>query len=539
MKKKSMIFSALFSIIVGGMFLYYFLSFLYSSSHFANTEEYQELFNTENMSRAIDVPRIWPDYRDITIPWNIAPMNYEIREGDTKTRFITRISSEKGDPIFCRGKTVRIPEKEWKRLLSDNRGKSLKIDTISLSDIALRYETIIQRISEDPIDPWIMYRLIEPGYEFFHEITLNQRNVESFREEVFARNTAMSEQMCLNCHSFQDRSTKRFLFHTRNKRPGTILVENGKVHKVDLKPDELFSSCTYPAWHPTENLIAFSVNNTFQAFHLFSKNRIEVMDSRSDLILYDPTKNEISPILQTDDDFETFPSWTPDGKFLYYCSAHLVLKDKDKAFQISDEEEENSPIKKDKIDLERSEFYDRYKEFKYDLMRIPFDIQTRKFGNPEKVIDAAAKNKSIVHPRVSPDGRYLMFTMSAYGTFPIWHRDSDLYLLDLSTNRIRALDEVNSEESESYHTWDSSGRWFVFSSRREDGSFTRLYFAHFDPDGKITRPFLLPQKDPARNIHLRKSFNVPEIVRERIDVPFRSLKNEANLIFPEKATFVK
>ncbi|MDO5579635.1 MAG: hypothetical protein Q4G69_00735 [Planctomycetia bacterium] len=506
--------------------------------HIGKEKPDPELFNAKDLEQTEKCLSIWPDYRDIEIPCNIAPINYEIREGDSGTRFITRLSSEKGDPIFCEGKTVRIPEKEWKKLLAENAGKPLKIDTVSLSEKGkTQYKTIINKISSDPIDPWIVYRLIEPGYEFFREITLNQRCVESFREEAFVRNTAMTEQMCVNCHSFQNRETKRFLFHTRNKHAGTVLVENGKAHKVDLKPNELFSACTYPAWHPSANLIAFSVNSTFQAFHLISKNRIEVMDSRSDLILYDPQKNEIRPILQTDEDFETFPSWSPDGKYLYYCSAHLVLKDKNRAFQISDEE--GSPEKKDGSSLERSEFYERYKEFKYDLMRIPFDIASGKFGKPEKVIDAAGMNKSIVHPRVSPDGRYLMFTMSEYGTFPIWHRESDLYLLDLSSNKIRALDEVNSEESESYHTWDSSGRWFVFSSRRDDGSYTRLYFAHFDVEGRISRPFLLPQEHPARNIHLMKSFNVPEIVREPITIPFKDLKKEANLIFPEEAKFVK
>ena len=51
----------------------------------------------------------------------------------------------------------------------------------------------------------------------------------------------------------------------------------------------------------------------------------------------------------------------------------------------------------------------------------------------------------------------------------------------------------------------------VFSSRREDGAYTRPYLAAFDPEkGAFSRPFLLPVEDPAEHRRRMWSYNVPE-----------------------------
>ncbi len=105
-----------------------------------------------------------------------------------------------------------------------------------------------------------------------------------------------------------------------------------------------------------------------------------------------------------------------------------------------------------------------------------------------------------------------MFTLAAYGNFSIWHKDADLYQVDLSTGVYRPLAVLNSEDVESYHSWSSNSRWVVFSSRRIDGLYTRPYIAYVDADGNEHKPFLLPQKDTDYYAGLMKSFNVPEFI---------------------------
>ena len=89
--------------------------------------------------------------------------------------------------------------------------------------------------------------------------------------------------------------------------------------KANLKTDSLISGGVYPAWHPTEKLIAYSVNQTGQTFHTRDLQKVEVQDMLSDLILYDVEKNEVTRIPGDTDELEVFPWWSPDGKYLYYA----------------------------------------------------------------------------------------------------------------------------------------------------------------------------------------------------------------------------
>lgn len=151
-------------------------------------------------------------------------------------------------------------------------------------------------------------------------------------------------------------------------------------------------------------------------------------------------------------------------------------------------------------------------ELKYNIYRLPFDPDTRQFGERELVYNAAAVGRSATLPRLSPDGRWLLFTVGEYGCFHIWHPDADLWMLDMSTGQAEPLTVCNSTESESYHSWSSNGRWIVFSSRREDGVFTRPFIAHIDANGQATKPFELPAEDPDYHRQLLKSYNVPELM---------------------------
>jgi hypothetical protein len=153
------------------------------------------------------------------------------------------------------------------------------------------------------------------------------------------------------------------------------------------------------------------------------------------------------------------------------------------------------------------------------------------FGPRELVFAADTLNMSAVLPRISPDGRWLVFTMSTFGYFHIWHHDADLWVMDLEKRKeergkwnedscvvARPLDEVNSKDTESYHTWSSNGRWLVVSSRRDDGTFTRPFFAHVDKDGKWSKPFELPQADPEYHRQFMRSFNIPEFMKGPVEI---------------------
>lgn len=453
----------------------------------------------EQYSEAGIAPTVYPDYSDgITIPYNIAPLNFAYTmEGE---KYVTELKAGE-QSLVVKGKQTDWDIKKWHTFLDNNKGRYIEVNAYVQTDNGWqKYRPITWRVAEEPVDPYISYRIIAPSYVTYEELSIRQRELGTFDEDIIYNNMLLStdeDGQCINCHSYKNYKTDHMQFHARQHKGGTLIVNGEEVRKVNLKTDSTISAGVYPAWHPTHNLIAYSVNDTGQSFHTKKNNKIEVQDLKSDLILYDVDRNEVSHIENDTLEWEVFPAWAPDGKTLYYCSAHLEIQDH--------------------AQRER-EIIDRYRDFKYNIYRKAFDPETKTFGPSELVLDARAMGKSATFPRISPDGRYLLFGMGEYGCFHIWHKDADLYIIDLETMKLRNVREVNSDDVESYHAWSSNGRWMLFTSRRDDGGYTRLYLAYFDKRGRAHKPFLLPQRDPYFYGDYYKSYNVPEFMVEPVAI---------------------
>ena len=438
---------------------------------------------------------LYPDYTDIIIPCNIAPLNFDVlNPADACLAVLSGADAS----VVLKGPGVRIPEKKWRRLLDASRGRDLSVQVfIRRQGQWLSFPAFSMNVSPDEIDRYVTYRLIEPGYSNYGDIVLCQRDLSSFRQKDLYNNLLISgrvEQQCINCHSFQNYGTQRFQFHARHTSGGTVVVTGDRGKKVAFKTGDMISNPVYPSWHPTEPLIAYSLNLTSQLFYRTDRQKIEVYDSASDLVLYDVEKEEVRYIVRDSLSYETFPYWSADGKTLYYASSYLPDWGADAST--------DPLLLTDRI--------------RYNIYAISFDPATRAFGEPLLVFDAVSDSLSAVTPRPSPDGRFLLSGVGAHGSFHVWHESGDLYLTDLATGQTRPLDEVNSDRSESFKAWSSNSRWIVFTSRRDDGSYTRLYFSHFGEDGTASKPFLLPQKDPGQNRNLFKSYNVPEFTVDEV-----------------------
>jgi hypothetical protein len=453
---------------------------------------------------AIDrTPHIYPDYTGTVIPPNIAPLDFMINEKG-KSYFI-QIKSSNGEPIeiYSTDSKVIIPIKDWKELLSKNRGKEIKF-TIFKEDSSGKwglFKNITNQIAQENIDGYLAYRLIHPGHNLWKKLGIYQRNLQTYDEKPILINR-VTDESCMNCHSFCNNDPEKMLLHLRaGPASGTLIYRNGNIFKVDTKT-KFNNPGAYPSWHPNGKIIAMSVNKLSLFFHAVGEPR-DVLDHKSDIILYLIDSNTITTCPQISDPerLETFPTWSPDGNYLYFCSSPKL----ESYVTVTDEKE----------DL-------MYNKIKYDLVRIRYYADSNTWGNLEPVLSSAQTGLSITEPRISPDSRYILFTMSEYGNFPIYLKSSDVYIFDLKTGKYFKPD-VNSDNTDSFHSWSSNGRWFVFSSKRGDGFVARPYFSYIDKEGKVYKPFLLPQEDPEFYSSFLKTYNVPELIKGPVTVSPQTL----------------
>lgn len=440
-------------------------------------------------------PSIFPDYTDVVIPSNIAPLNFRIEEKAEKYITVFTGGSQK---IIVKGDKVVIPPKKWEKL----KKSGLIVIQVYAMDQSGSWRSFIPFTYSvsDEIDPYISYRIIPVAVESYQELSIRERNLTSFKEDIIFSNTMVQTNengTCINCHYYKNYTTDNMLFHVRQYKGGTLLVLDGKLHKVNMKTDSTLSAGVYPAWHPTHDYIALSNNRTHQSVHSVSHDKLEVLDDISDLILYDIKNNAVSIIENDSCELENYPAWTPDGKKLYYVSYKY--------------EGGYGEKRKNEMFLAR-------KDFHFNLYSKSFDPDTRTWGPTKMEFDAAALDSSITWPRISPNGKRLLACISTHGVFPLDQIVSDFIMFNLEDGSYRHVDELNSPFAESYHCWSSNGKWVMFSTRREDGVHTRLYFSHIDGNGHFSKPFALPQRDPDYSREFLYAYNIPEFMKEPVHI---------------------
>lgn len=235
-----------------------------------------------------------------------------------------------------------------------------------------------------------------------------------------------------------------------------------------------------PAVHPSLPIVAFTSDGSRIPIN-FLNEAAPTSFSQGASIRLTSTEGAFNEIPQHQNPLksirEAFPSWSRDGKYLY---ASLAT---------------GSGLSSG-----------------FHLIRRPFYATSLKTGPADTLINTRLLKKSAVTPQLSPDGKYLLFCLTTDGNQPLWHKSSDLYVLNLSDGAWKSLSIANSIDVDNQPVWSSNGRWIVFGSNRQDGTYTRLYIAYFDAEGTVHKPFILPQRNPTTNDNLFKSYLAPAVV---------------------------
>lgn len=459
-------------------FIIYHLSFSMACSH-----------APKDVVELDTLPPIYPDYCNVTIPENIAPLNFLLR-ADCEA-----IEVKAGELVLnASGNEAVFDIDDWKTLMQQSSGKEIEVTITALVNGTWKqYKSFRWQVVGDRVDPYLTYRLIEPDYEIWNHVQIQQRCVENFEVNALGHYEQL-ENRCMNCHTYANQDPQLSMMYVRGPGGGAILNSNGELQKLNIP------GSVYFGFSPTGRYITYSTQKIIPAFHSLASKRLEVYDAASNVFVADMQEHRVisSPLLSDSLKFETFPTFSPDGKYIYYCTADTVSLPRD------------------------------IKNLQYSLVRIPFDETTGTIGTQ---VDTLFSQRSVCHPRISPDGRYILYTVADYGTFPIWHPEADLQMMNLKTGRIDTLAIVNSQKSDTYHAWSSNSRWFVFASKRDDGLYGKPYFCYVDSHGKAHKPFCLPQQHPTFYDNNLKSFNAPELGKGK--VPFdvndvaKAMKQEA------------
>ena len=306
----------------------------------------------ESYTESQELPHIYPDVIDVTIPINIAPLTFELDE--EADGMVARYQRD-GVEVVCEDK-MQPTMSQWRELTAQEG--DINVDVfVRHGDQWTHHKPFAIHVSADSIDQYLSYRLIPSSFVSYEALTISQRCLENYDESVIYDNilcTFEVEGQCINCHNYQQWNPERMQFHARQNCGGTIIAYDGDIKKVNMKNDSILSAGVYPAWHPWLKLIVYSTDKTLQSFHTTDPNKIEVYDLASDIIAYNIDKDEVTNLENDTTEFEVFPAWAPDGKTLYYCSAHYERKNYNKSAT--------------------AELLNRCEELKYNIYKKSFEV---------------------------------------------------------------------------------------------------------------------------------------------------------------------
>lgn len=344
------------------------------------------------------------------------------------------------------------------------------------------------RISADPADPYVVYRLVTPQFQTMETPDLFARDIRSFDVKPILRARG---KYCFNCHTFSSKggregrmSIKVYFMDTGGAPLSSLGIfdrGSGKVQKIQVPYPKGF---TFMEWNREGDKLAMSVNQGFASSTPIIHETQQLDFSSSDIAVYEPSRGLFSlvPGADSPDYIELFPAWTPGHTKLLFSRANVGVN---------------------------------AREVKYDLYVL--DYNDGKGGVPVAVLGASHNGQSNYFARYSPDGKWVSFCRANQGS--LIESSSDIYLLpgDLEGPSHRL--ECNADyAADSWHSWSSNSRWLVFASKRDDGIYARLYLTHMDKEGHASPAVRLPVKGL-----ILKSFNIPEFLADVFQLEERRL----------------
>jgi tetratricopeptide (TPR) repeat protein len=324
---------------------------------------------------------------------------------------------------------------------------------------------------------------------------------------------------CANCHSFS-RDGK-----TMGMDMDGPQNDKGLYALVSLKPETVIRNQDMVSWNPSQDLqyklnrVAFSsqissdgqyVVSTVSGANSAPQNNFYVVNFKDYRFLqvFYPTRGVLAWYSRATKEQHLLPGadnpryvqtdavWSPDDKYLVFARAEAISPNPASGRMA---ERANDPGEV---------------QVKYSLYRIPFD--NGKGGVPQAIEGASNNGMSNNFPKISPDGRWIVFVKNRNGQ--LMRPDSELYIVPFQGGVARRL-HANTSRMNSWHSFSPNGRWLVFSSKARS-PYTQMYLTHIDQNGNDSPAILIDNSTAAnRAVNLPEFVNIPPDGLLKIDTP--------------------
>ena len=224
--------------------------------------------------------------------------------------------------------------------------------------------------------------------------------------------------------------------------------------------------------------------------------------TRGILAVYNRATGRREPLPGADDPHyvQTDGVWSPDGKYIVFARAEA------KDPYVNGQQLPTHANDPNEVQIQ------------YNLYRIPFN--GGKGGQPEPILGASGNGMSNNFPKVSPDGRWIVFVKCRNGQ--LMRPDSQLYIVPVNGGTARRM-RCNTSLMNSWHSFSPNGRWLVFSSKSRS-VYTQMYLTHIDEQGQDSPPIYIDNSTASnRAVNLPEFVNIKPDQMESIDVPASDL----------------
>ena len=304
---------------------------------------------------------------------------------------------------------------------------------------------------------------------------------------------------CANCHSFsRDGKTLGMdLDGPHNDKGLYAIVPVGQ--QMSIENENVISWKSFRGQMEKDKRIGFMSQVSPAGEYVMTATQVEYYvanytDYRLLQTFY-PTRGVLAWYSRADGRIRTLPGaddpryvqanavWSPDGKYLLFVRAE--------ARDSYPEGRKMAEYSNDPNEV----------QIQYDLYRIPFN--EGRGGKATPVEGASRNGMSNSFPKVSPDGKWIVFVKSRNGQ--LMRPDGQLYIVPAAGGEARRM-RCNTPLMNSWHSFSPNGRWMVFSSKSRS-PYTQLFLTHIDEEGNDS-PAILIENSTAAN----RAANIPEFV---------------------------